>query len=388
MVFEALAAEHPKLTRAATSLVSTLERWSDEVRPAPGGNVWMHHHQFAERTEHLAGHLDSALTLADRARHRSALALARTALEHHLLDRLLLLADRYEEVVRPEDPALIAEWERDWEQRSEPWTKDVVAVERTSNGKALRLTRRGHTVTGESGERISPYWVAMEHYNAFLGHPDQQMSTVRPFHDVERRQSWARRNQALYGSYMRWSSICHNLELSELVRPGELVQLQVHYGFLSAFTHATQSASDLHMRPLPGGPPIDHVLGELALLYVCTIAIAEIDTWAIYIRARPQILASLRPTLPVFVDEVRAIITYFWFLGGRPQQFDRYQEANRRAHPLMLAGGRPAITPHQLADEDVGYYDQPLERLARMHVGESEMTTGFGFAAAWPALRW
>jgi hypothetical protein len=388
MAFDSLSVEHPTLTRAATSLVGIVSRWHDEVRSAPGGSAWMHHRQFAERTENLAGHLDGVLVLADRGRHRSALALARTALEHHLLDRLLLLADRYEEIVRPEDPALIAEWEREWEQRSKPWTNDVVAVEWTSNGKALRLTRLGYAVAGDAGERISPYWVAMEHYDAFLGHPRQQPTTVRPFDDLQDRLEWARRNQALYGSYMRWSSVCHNLELNELVRPGELVQLQVQYGFLSAFVHATQSASDLHIRPNPGGPSVDHLLGELALLYVCTIAIAEIDTWATYIQARPQMLASLPPAVSDLVDESREIVAYFWFLGGGPQDFDRYQEANHRAHALLLAGRRPEIAPNQLTNEDVGYYDQPLERLLRMHTGGNELTTGFGFAPAWSALRW
>lgn len=73
-------------------------------------------------------------------------------------------------------------------------------------------------------------------------------------------------------------------------------------------------------------------------------------------------LAPLRPDAFDLVDELRSIVSYFWFLGGRPQEFDRCQEANRRAHPLLLAGGRAEIAAHQLADVDVGYYDHPLER--------------------------
>lgn len=391
MAFETLQVEHPTLAEAAAALVGVLRTWRDDIRPAPGGSAWMHHRQFAERTGHLAGHLGAVLALADRGEHQSALALLRTALEHHLLDRLLLLADRYEETVRPDDTTLVAEWEREWDERSAPWTDDVVSVERVAGGRALRLTRLGYAVAGEDGverERISPYWVAMDHYNAFIGHPDEQAGTVRPFDDLETRLAWARRNQSLYGSYMRWSSICHNLELSGLVRPGETLQLQVHYGFLSAFTHATQTGYDLHLRPNPGGPTLDHVLSELALLYVCTIAIAEIDTWANYIGRRPQMLAPLRPSLVDVVDGLRLIVSYFWFLGGRPQDFDRYQEANRRAHPLLLAGGRPEIAPHQLVDADVGYYDHPLERLQRLHTGENEGTTGFGFGPPWPSVRW
>lgn len=391
MAFETLHVEHPTLSGAADSLVSVLQTWHDEVHPSPGASSWLHHNQFTERSEHLAGHLSAVLTLADRGWHQSALALTRTALEHHLLDRLLLLADRYEEIVRPDDPALLQQWESEWTNRSEPWTDDVISVERAAKGRALRLTRLAHAVKGEDGlerERISPYWVAMDHYDAFVGHPDQQASTVRPFDDLETRLAWARQNQALYGSYMRWSSICHNLDLSSLIRPGEILQLHVHYGFLSAFTHATQTGYDLHLRPHAGGPPAEHVLSELSLLYVCTIAIAELDAWATYIDKRPLMLDAVSPIIVDLLDELRPKVSYFWFLGGRPQDFDRYQEANRRAHPLLLTGRRPEIAPNQLSDADVGYYDRPLERLQRLHTGETEGTTGFGYRPLWPRLRW
>jgi hypothetical protein len=86
-----------------------------------------------------------------------------------LLDRLLLVADRYEEIVRPDDAGLVREWEREWEERSEPWIADVVSVERTSGGRALRLTRLGHAhlpVLGCDGA-----------LHAFVGHPSQQTAS-------------------------------------------------------------------------------------------------------------------------------------------------------------------------------------------------------------------
>lgn len=391
MQFDALVVEHPTLTPRVVDVLGLVRRWRGEVRAAPGGSAWMHHDQFAQRTENLAGHLEAVLLLADHGMHASALALARTALEHHLLDRLLLLADRYEEIVRPEDPALIDEWERDWEERSEPWTNDVVSAERISNGRALRLIRLGHNVIGEDGsvrERISPYWVAMEHYDAFVGHPDQQADTVEPFDDLASRLEWAKRNQALYGGYLRWSSICRNLHLSELVTSRELVQLQVHYRFLSAFTHATQSGFDLHDRPHPGGPPAAHMLSELALLYVGSITLAEVDTWITYAAARPELLAPVGGHVRDLADELRLVTGYFWFLGGHPQPFDRCQEANRLAKALLLAGQRPQVEPDDLAPDDIGYYSDPFDRLRRLHTGEWEMMTGFGFGPMWAAVRW
>jgi hypothetical protein len=138
--------EHPTLAALASSLVSVLERWTGEIRVADGASGWMHHGDFAERTEHLGRHLAAIVALANEGRFASLMAVTRTALEHHIIDRLLLLADRYVEIVRPEDPAVIDQWEADWAAKSGPWTRDVESIERVRNGKALRLVRLGHKV--------------------------------------------------------------------------------------------------------------------------------------------------------------------------------------------------------------------------------------------------
>ena len=392
MALEGLRNEHPTLTRHAEDVIHGLSRWSAEVRAAPGGSVWLHHTEFAERTEHLAGHLAAVLDLAESGRFASAMSVARTALEHHVIDRLLLLADSYVEVVRPDDLADIDRWEHDWAAKTEPWTRDVRSVERTKDGKALRLVRSGHSVRDETGherERISPYWVTLEHHDAFLGHPNIQPQIVRPFDDPDERVKWARRNQTLYSAYLKWSSLCGNLELNNLATPTDLLQIQVHYAFLSAFTHATKSGYDIDRRAsMPNGPSADHVLGELALLYAAAIAGAQADTWDAYTNERRHLLLPLRPELREQVSRLHNLVAYFWFLGGSPQQFDYYQEANRRARPALMAGGRPEVGPTQLRPEQVGYYANPFDRLRRLHVGEQEITTGFSFSPMWSALHW
>lgn len=386
-----LTVEHPTLAGLASSLVTVLERWTGEVRIAEGASAWMHHGQFAERTERLAGHLAAIVALAEEGRFASSMSVTRTALEHHVVDRLLLLADRYVEIVRPEDPALIDKWEADWSAKTEPWTRDVASIERVRNGRALRLVRLGHKVrddAGEEREQISPYWPALENYDAFIGHPDVQRHVVQPFDDFDDRVEWASRNQGLYGAFLRWGSLCSNLRLNSLASDAELVQVQVHYAFLSAFTHATNSGYELDRRPGPGSPSTAHVFSELALLYVIALAVAQIDAWTAYAERRPHSL--LRPGLDILgvADRSRKTISYFWFLVGEPQEFDRYQEANHRAQPKVLSGGAPEIAPEALAPADIAYYGNPFERLARMHTREQEMTTGFAFAPAWSELHW
>ena len=293
--------------------------------------------------------------------------------------------------MRPPDPELVEEWEQAWVQKTEQWTRDVVSVERVRNGRALRLVRLGHKVRDDAGnvrEQISPYWVAMEHYDAFLGHPDVQALTVRPFDSLDEREIWAKRKQALYGAFLRWGSICSNLELSHLASRAVIVQLQVHYAFLSAFAHATKSGYEVDRRPYPNSPPAPHVLAELALLYVATIAVSELRSWAAYLERRAQLLTPLSSTITELASRAGDVIAYFWFLGGQPQPLDYCQEANRRAHPRLLAGQPCEIDPSQLQPDDVGYYPNRVDRLQRMHTGEREMTTGFGFSPSWSSLHW
>jgi hypothetical protein len=86
--------------------------------------------------------------------------------------------------------------------------------------------------------------------------------TVHPFDSLDEREVWAKRNQALYGAFLRWGSICSNLELSHLASRAEIVQLQVHYAFLSAFAHATKAGYEVDRRPFPNTRPPHTSLGS------------------------------------------------------------------------------------------------------------------------------
>lgn len=386
-----LAAEHPTLTANVNAVIELLSEWPVEIEPAPDAAAWMHHVDFAERTQALADHLRGAVLLAESGFLWSALALMRTALEHHLLDRLILLADRYEEIVAPPDPSQTDEWVKEFEAKDAPWTREVASITPVRQGRALKLVRFGHNVVdvdGNVNERISPYWVAVEHYDAFVGHPDLQIATARPFSSLEELEQWARRNQALYSAFLKWSSICWNLQLSGLVMPATLTQLQVHYSFLSAFTHAVNTRRRAIGHTRPGGPSAEHVVGELVLLYAAAIGISEIKAWETYIDGRRSLLAPLSPRITQQVARTEAVVGYVWFLVGGPQPFDLYQEANRRADPLLRSGARSAVTPEMIPEDEVRYYADPVERLSRMHVGEREGTTGFSFAPAWRVLHW
>lgn len=59
-----------------------------------GDRAHMRHMDHAERTRQLTAHLRAALLLSRANQYPSALVVIRSALEHHLMDRLVFLANR------------------------------------------------------------------------------------------------------------------------------------------------------------------------------------------------------------------------------------------------------------------------------------------------------
>jgi hypothetical protein len=379
--FPALSAEHPTLTELAETTVDLLSNWQK-----PTGSAWLHHDDFAQRTRRLAEHLRAALLLADSALYRPSLAIARTALEHHLLDRLILLTDRFETTEKPWVGISMDDFEV--KVQDQP---DVLSTSRTKSGDALRIVRKGHDVLdreqNELCERISPCWTAFEQYDPFLGHPALLGSTVRPFRTPETRKRFATGNQRVYSDFLKWKSILSNLVLNLLVTEKQIVQLKVHYAFLSGFAHSTVSSKVRDFASF-NGPTNEHVLGELVLLYCIVLGNEEIGAWAEFVRARPRPIGPLDREATDHVNRAQSTVAYFWFLSGAPQPFDFYQAANAR---VALPGDeeRPSnASPVSNPEADILYYDNPIDRLSRMHVGESEMMSGQSVAPAWPTLRW
>ena len=54
-----LSREHPRLYQLANQGLELLRGVPSNLIPAAGGNVWLHHTEYAGRAVHLAGHLDA-----------------------------------------------------------------------------------------------------------------------------------------------------------------------------------------------------------------------------------------------------------------------------------------------------------------------------------------
>jgi hypothetical protein len=60
-----------------------------------GQAAHMQHMDHAKRVRQVADHLRAVLLLSEAHHYPSALVVVRSALEHHLMDRLVFLANRY-----------------------------------------------------------------------------------------------------------------------------------------------------------------------------------------------------------------------------------------------------------------------------------------------------
>lgn len=369
-------------------VIELLRSVPSELTSAEGGNVWLHHIEYAGRAVRLADHLDAALLLAAKSCFAASYAVLRTALEHSCLDELLLLADRYRERLIVDD-STYQQLKTEYESGQASWAPSVVSFER--QGKYVALVRTGHHIANPDGtvvEHISPYHPVIDRHDAMLGPPDLQEHVAEAFSEPQQLREWAQGNSSLYHRYLKWSAIVDNLEVNDRLGEREGVQLGVHYQFLSAFVHATSTGYRL-IDQTAGLETQDshlHVLGELTLLYACSIAITEIRSLLEFVSRRDHIRFRNDHELKNATDIISSETSYFWFprIGG-PIGYDFVEEANRRADDEGR-GTTPftdAIPPDQISPDEVRYYRNPLKRLTSLHFGAREITTGLGYGPLW-----
>lgn len=383
---EGLEAEHPQLALAATSLVDELlddvnfQSISGEER-----TPWLQHLDYSERLYHLGEHLDEALHAARRARYASALVLVRTAFEQTVLDDLLLNAELYHTSHGVIDEATFEEWYAEF--TAGEWHETILDVRRSRTGKVV-ATRRGIDVSGSDGEvaeRLSPYHVYLEKHDPTVGLPSHQHELDDGLIDIETRKRQACENRDGYRERLSWNAMLDNLELNSMIDERTRLQMQVHYSFLSGFSHATEWAykqTRSHQRSwTQRRPRHDHVLQELVLLYVIVLAVRELSVFDSYFADRDLAFTD-RDDLADKLVGGRTIASYFWFPPDLPIEFDRIEEINRQSFRSMREGG-DRVDPATVDLGDVRYYRDPLERLTRLHRTSTEMMTGLTSCAPW-----
>lgn len=367
----------PACAERCLSRVEGLEGLSDH-----GDTMHMQHVDHARRARQLADHLRAVLALSDAGRYSSALVVVRAALEHHLMDRLIFLAKRYVVTYTGVKKADGAAWEAKLRAAQAGGQSDIATWWWDDSG--MNVVRRGlHSARSKKGrgQTISPYYFRVGDYDPFTGGNKHAGELARPFWTKADREEWAAEAAAAWKTLFVHRRVLQALRVNRLLPSAEAVQVDVHYAFLSAFAHPSARGYEaIYGRDSPERMgSFDHYASELALLYVITIAAAELDIFARMARRPPRLHLSGWAAVEAELKESRLASSYFWFLGGAPTMFDRIDTVHTPAGRTKPKWGRPRTDPATIGAAHVRYYADPLDRLVKLHSSYQEIATGLAY---------
>ena len=166
---------------------------------------------------------------------------------------------------------------------------------------------------------------------------------------IGQRRKWAEESRDVWQSLFVYEKLRRNLLLNRLLTTGQALQVDVHYGFLSAFSHAIERGYDLvYGRNVPsGGVAIDDYSSELVLLYVTTLAAAELSIFARAASRTPRLRLKAWEDVEAEIAAGHIAASHLWFLSGHPLRVDRllnqaHTRLARRKHPWRA----PALDPY------------------------------------------
>jgi len=346
----------------------------------------VHHLDVADMADRVRGlglYLDSAVRLSSQMRYEPAFALLRSALEQSLVDWLVFqgrtLVQRFKGVGEEQWAA----WQKDRAAGAD-WTSTIRDWSRTKKGD-VRVVREGlFSEPDEHGDKVqmSIYYFLLDQYQPTLGPPSAQMDTS--FVELEDLRRVAGENDALWRTYLTWSSLLTNLQENALVNDADMGRLAVHYRFLSGYAHpVVDHRRETYGRDASmGWPRYDHYCSELVLLYALALGALEVRNFPPVLDTHPG--ASLAD--PDQIDEVlraaESSASHFWFLGTNVHSYDVWQAHNQASFRLFKAG--QLTVPTAPAPDKIPYPVDPLRRLIEMHRNTEELLTGLYYQSAWP----
>lgn len=378
---------HPELVVAARTVVNELATFGPRLDRYDGVDHEQHR-VYLGRADRLAGHLRVALSAADGAEPASALALMRSALEHHVQDLILHRGTRYVRIQRVTDDAW-ARIQAAYEAQGTRWARSLAERPTRSTKGLVTYVFRGiadaDADPATATDLLHPIYFEMDRYEPTAGRPTDQANFDDGIIDDEHRRHVALDNQTRWHQWISWTAQRRSLELNEIFVGRDLVAVDVHYAFLSGFTHATNAAYDAALGRWGTLSDRDRseLATELVYLYVAWLGAAELRLLTTMADRQPPVRIAGRSEIEELVTIADAACAHLWPPGGVPQHYDRVQTINRLAfRSYRETGKRAKLSP--VDDDRILYYPDPLERLRRMHVSFSEMITGVSYQAPWP----
>lgn len=367
--------DHGTLPAHAERLLRRLE--TIESLSVHGRVGHQQHNDYAQRAHELAHHLRAVLQLSESRHYASALIVVRSALEHHLMDRLILLANHH-----------IVTYTKAKKKDAAKWEADIRALQAKGSdisgwfwdAAGLNVVHRGlHTAKSKKGrgQTISLWYFEADRFDPFVAPKRHAGRLARPFWERRLLQRFADEQANAWRFLFRHDAVMKALRVNRLLL-GYTVQVDVHYAFLSGFVHPSKRGYEaLYGRNIPDRMgAFDHYASELLLLYVIALAGAEIEVYGRMARRAPRLTLRDWDTVAAEVQDAQAAASYFWFLTGGPEMFDRIDTAHTPPGNVRLKWGPPKVDPAAIATARVRYYRDPLQRLIKLHQSYHEMSTG------------
>jgi hypothetical protein len=198
-----------------------------------------------------------------------------------------------------------------------------------------------------------------------------------PFWEKRLTMQLAEEQTSAWKYLFRHDAVMKALRVNRLLL-GRHIQVDVHYAFLSGFAHPSKRGYEAIFG---GNTPdrmgmFDHYASELVLLYVIVLAAAEIEVYGRMARREPRLVLRDWDDVMSEVREAQSAASYFWFLSGAAEMFDRIDTAHTPPGNWKPTWGRPRVDPSAIRPVRIRYYRNPLGRLVRLHQSYQEMSTG------------
>lgn len=386
---EPLYQEHAGLIQHAERLLGHMASVKSRLQFGEAHISW--HSDWADSVLWLHGRLRLVRLAIDQNEYPSAFALTRTALEHHLFDRLFFLADRAALVQRLEPADDQVAYVRQLDQLKADPASDLEDWHRLPGKRRYELIRTSPAFENAPTQRMSYLNLLLKEFDPFHGKTRHQERLTRRFTAITEMEQYAKQNEEFRQDYFTSDRLRRNLEVADLATEHERMQIDVHLDFLSAFVHGSPASYDAIYagRKRPAGfPPYDHYCSELALLYVIRIAGEELFHFERALSRPPVTPIRDWTTTARDIELADRVSAHFWFLGrSGPHHYDRVRSVE---DAMFEAAGEPAnilkvprIDPASLELEHI-HYEDPLKRIVDMHSSYQEMTTGTWYQSPWP----
>jgi len=361
-------ADDQRLSTAVDTAIHQLEQFPRMLRVI-GDTTYQIHHDYAERAVSLARYLRMATAAIRLDLNSPGYALLRCAMEHHLLDHLFMRADRHL-VQGSISKESYEQWYQRWEA-GEPGTENIESMERNAGGHA-RIVYQGPHVADDDGRveyGLSIYYAYFDEFDPLIGPPDEQRYIIDSWRGLEEWETEAREQQRLYGAAFKWKSICDNLVLNRIYSKEDVIRLNVHYRFLSAFVHLTPAADKIVQRQATSfayalEKERPHAAWELGHIYAAAFAGRELEVLLRMADNRPPVGLDDREVIEAAAAEARTVSRHLWFPDDPPHPGDVWRRKTRKA---WRRDDEPT-------SDDVGvdepYYRDPFSRLKELHLGQ------------------